>query len=92
MGADLDFEKMSISTADAAAMLEISERHLRRVAAEHGIRPADGRWPLRPIIDLAIHRAIDGSPEATGERLRHVTARLHEVEAALAAERRKRNR
>jgi hypothetical protein len=47
---------------------------------------------LRPIIDLAIHRAIDGSPEATGERLRHVTARLHEVEAALAAERRKRNR
>jgi hypothetical protein len=76
-------DAVTITTAQAAVWLEVSERQLYRVGPANGIVPTAGRWPAKRIVDLAIDRAIAGSESATRLRLQCVTERLREVEAQL---------
>jgi hypothetical protein len=82
-----DANHHTLSAAEAANLLGLSERHLYRLARAQGIAAVDGRFPARQIADLAINRAIAGSEHATALRLLDVTERLRDVEAGRPARR-----
>jgi hypothetical protein len=76
-----DLSQYRITSAEAAVLLECSERHARRLCQAAGIIPECDRYSVRDVVRLAINRAIAGSEEATRSHLEQVRARLRWLES-----------